>query len=152
MRPIKALLSRLEADYPDITFVVGNDFKWSQNARALEVMLVDGNELYMLHELAHALLGHDSFTHDIELIKHEREAWDHVRSVLAPFYDVVVDQELIEEALDTYREWLHARSLCPSCGATGVQIKTSTYVCLNCRCSWRPNDARRYALRRYKLT
>lgn len=152
MRPTKALLLRLKADYPDITFIVGDDYKWSQKDRTLVVAGAGGNDLYTLHELAHALLGHTDFVLDIELIKHEREAWSHVQSVLAPHYDITMDPELAEEALDTYREWLHARSLCPSCRSTGLQTKTSTYVCVNCRCSWRPNDARRFALRRYKLT
>jgi hypothetical protein len=75
-----------------------------------------------------------------------------MRRTLAPRYRVAYDDNLIEDALDTYREWLHARSLCPTCGLTGLQTKTSTYVCMNCRCSWRPNDARQCALRRYKLT
>jgi hypothetical protein len=152
MQPTKELLSRLKADYPDITFVVGDDFKWSKTRRELTVTLNKGGELYMLHELAHALLGHADFDLDIELLKQEREAWDHVRASLAPRYGVTTDDDLIEDALDTYREWLHARSLCPSCGLTGLQTKTSTYVCINCRCSWRPNDARRVELRRYKIT
>lgn len=147
----KELLSRLRADYPNIQFVVGDDFKWSDGVRQLMVAEEDGsNGLYTLHELAHALLGHASYTFDIELLRHEREAWDYVRRALAPSYDVTLDEALIEEALDTYRQWLHARSLCPTCKLTGLQTKTSTYVCVNCRCSWRPNDARRSALRRYK--
>lgn len=148
----KELLSRLRADHPDIKFVVGDDFKWSQADQTLTIAESTGGELYLLHELAHALLGHADFVFDIELLRQEREAWDHARSVLAPRYDVQLDDELIEEALDTYREWMHARALCPTCGLTGLQTKTSTYVCVNCRCSWRPNDARRFALRRYKLT
>lgn len=146
----KALLLRLKADHPTIEFVGGTTFKWSHQRR--ELTIGDGPELYLLHELAHALLDHRDFQFDIELLRHEREAWDYVRSDLAPKYAVSMHEELVEESLDTYREWMHLRSLCPSCGLTGLQTKTSTYVCTNCRCSWRPNDARRHALRRYKLT
>lgn len=151
MRPTnKELLSRLRADYPSITFVAGDDFKWSQ-ARG-EIVFSDGPGLYLLHELAHALLAHRDYSLDIELLRQEREAWDHVRSNLAPKYAVKHNEKLVEETLDTYREWMHARAICPACGVTGLQTKTSTYVCVNCRCSWRPNDARQCALRRYKLT
>lgn len=147
----KELLSRLRADYPDITFVVGDDFKWSKTRGELTI-IEDEPALYVLHELAHGILGHTDFDMDIKLLKQEREAWDYARSKLMPKYGLSSDESLIEESLDTYRQWLHARSLCPSCGLSCLQTKTSTYVCTNCRCSWRPNDARRCALRRYKLT
>ena len=147
----KELLSRLRADYPDITFVVGDDFKWSKSRNELTV-IEDESPLYILHELAHSLLGHTDFDLDIKLLKQEREAWDFARATLMPKYGLSNDESLIEESLDTYRQWMHARSLCPSCGLSCLQTKTSTYVCVNCRCSWRPNDARRCALRRYKLT
>ena len=152
MQRTKELLSRLRADHPNIKFVVGNDFKWSQTNQTLTVAETTGGDLYLLHELAHALLSHADFVFDVELLRQEREAWDHVKNVLAPRYNIGLNNDLIEEALDTYREWMHARALCPTCGLTGLQTKTSTYVCVNCRCSWRPNDARRFALRRYKLT
>ncbi len=108
--------------------------------------------LYALHELAHAVLGHTGYRLDIELLRREREAWDAVRTTFAPHYEVPYDVDLIEDSLDTYRDWLHARALCPTCNLTGIQTKTNTYSCINCRCSWRPNDARQCALRRYKLT
>ncbi len=152
MQPTKELLSRLRADHPDITIVVGDDFKWSESEQTLMVTNNPHANVYVLHELAHGILKHTDFSLDIELIRQEREAWDYARSALGPRYGVSIDEDLVEEALDTYRQWMHARSLCPTCGLTALQTKTSTYVCVNCRCSWRPNDARRYALRRYKLT
>jgi hypothetical protein len=147
----KELLSRLRADHPAIAFVVGDNFKWSHDRNELTIVS-DGPELYMLHELAHALLNHKDFKLDIELLVQEREAWDFARTRLAPQYSLSFDDSLAEEALDTYRHWLYIRSLCPTCGSTGLQTKTSTYVCINCRCSWRPNDARQCALRRYRIT
>ena len=147
----KELLSRLRADHPDIRFVVGDDFKWSKTRRELTV-IEDEPALYALHELAHALLEHADYSLDIELLAQERAAWDFARSTLLPKYGLSDDESLAEESLDTYREWMHSRSQCPSCSLSCLQTKTSTYVCVNCRCSWRPNDARRCALRRYKLT
>lgn len=152
MPRIRELLLQLKGDYPDIRFVRGENFKWSASKKELSIADDEGSELYVLHELAHALLGHADFTLDIELLRQEREAWDLVRNVLGPRYGIANNDDIIEDALDTYRQWLHERTLCPACGLSGFQTKTSTYVCVNCRCSWRSNDARRVNLRRYRLT
>jgi len=149
MLRIKELIAKLKADHPTIQFVPGDDYLWSSDKRVLSFPSERQEPLYLLHELAHALLNHTHFRLDIELLGHEREAWDFVRDSLAPRYNIIFDTTLAEAALETYREWLYARSICPRCGQTGLQTKTSIYTCINCRCSWRPNDARRCALRRY---
>jgi hypothetical protein len=151
MLHIKELLSQLKADYPSITFVMGDDFMWSRDRRELTVGDAPDASAFALHELGHAVLGHADFLFDIELLRQEREAWEQAKK-LAIMYKVNIEPDLIEDSLDTYRDWLHARSLCPACGLTGLQTKTSTYMCVNCRCSWHPNDARRVSLRRYKVT
>ena len=63
-----------------------------------------------------------------------------------------LNEEVIQEHLDTYRDWLHARSICPSCTANGYQISSHTYECPACLHTWRVNEARICALRRYSLT
>lgn len=148
MRPTK-LLQKLQADYPSLVFRASDDFLWSSASKTIYYSQDEGSDLLLLHELGHAVSQHEDFSFDIELLSQEREAWDLVRRELAARYSVDLDDELIENTLDTYREWLHKRALCPTCGLTGLQTKTSTYVCANCRCSWHPNDARRCALRRY---
>ncbi len=152
MPHIKVLLARLKEDHPGITFTPGDDYLWSATTRTLMYDAEASDGLYLLHELGHALLGHANFTLDIELLAQEREAWGFVCTELAKRYGVTTDDRIIQDSLETYRDWLHARSCCPRCAQTGLQTKTSTYVCINCRCSWRPNDARRCALRRYTLT
>ena len=149
MLPTNKLLQKLHVDYPELLFAPGEDFMWSSRRRTVYYAPHEAADLLLLHELGHAIKAHEDFAFDIELIAQEREAWDIARSHLAQTYEIVLDEELIENALDTYRNWLHARSTCPTCDLTGIQTKTSTYVCVNCRCSWRPNDARRCALRRY---
>ncbi len=103
----------------------------------------------MLHELGHALLGHTSYKRDIELIVMEREAWEQARSIGNRFGHPVTD-EIIEDALDTYRDWLHRRSLCPNCAMTGIQTDNYTYHCPTCTQSWRVNEARTCQLKRYR--
>lgn len=148
MQPTKLLL-KLQTDHPSISFVEANDFLWSSQDNTIYFAKDEQSSLLLLHELGHALSGHKDFAFDIELLSQEREAWDMVRDTLSEYYKVVVDDDFIEDNLDTYRDWLHKRALCPQCELTGLQTKTSTYVCVNCRCSWHPNDARRCALRRY---
>ena len=148
-QPISTLIGRLEADFPAIRFAAGNNFKWSAKARTITYKSDGAHVLFLLHELAHAQLGHADFALDVELLAQERDAWQLVRSKLSPAYNVPFSEGAAEQALDTYRDWLDARSRCPACGLSSLQTKTSTYTCVNCRCSWRPNDARQCALRRY---
>lgn len=144
------LLQRLKRDYPALTFVEGTDFAWSPvtktivyNPKALE------GPAFLLHELAHASLNHTLYKRDIELLVMERAAWDLAMSSLGPRYDYDIDDELVEQTLDTYRDWLHARSTCPSCGSTGLQTKQREYKCLACGQIWQVNEARTCELRRY---
>jgi hypothetical protein len=87
----------------------------------------------------------------MELIKMERDAWEYARSELSQAYSTGIDEETIEMAMDSYRDWLHARSACTICSSTGIQVAVSTYRCLACGTSWKANEARLCALRRYTL-
>lgn len=149
---IQTLLTRLATDYPQIQFQPDEVFRWSPTAQTVYYRpATPFNVPELLHELSHAILGHASYTQDIELIQIEREAWTHAQLKLAPLYDASIEEETIEEALETYREWLHGRSLCPGCNSNGLHTKTDTYKCLACGCQWRANDARICELRRFKL-
>lgn len=145
-----SLLNVLKQDFPAITFTESTVFRWSPSEHT--VYYKNTKDIAsLLHEVAHGVLGHTEYARDIELIRTEREAWDMVVATLARRYKVTVDQEQIEDALDTYRDWLHSRSLCPSCQATGVQTDKNLYSCLACTTTWRVNEARTCALRRYKI-
>ena len=147
---ITSLAAKLRIDYPGYTFKEGGDFRWSPQKKAIFYDARSNDSVTLLHELAHALLKHTDYRRDVELIAMERAAWEYAAQSLAPLYAVSVTVDQIEDALDTYRDWLHARSTCPSCGATGVQIKDHSYQCVACFTQWRVNDARSCALRRWK--
>lgn len=149
---LSSLLMQLKADYPDITFSEGDDFLWSPPEKTIYYNPSDPQAgPLLLHELAHATLGHSSYHRDIELIAIERAAWDEAKANLEPTYSVIIDEDLAEETLDTYRDWLHSRSTCPHCSATGLQTKQKEYTCLACQHHWRVNEARICALRRYLI-
>ncbi len=146
------LLDKLGAEYPDIRFRPGPAFKWSAEKKVLLYKLsLKNSPSLLLHELSHALLGHDGFRLDVELVRKERLAWDYAQHTLAPRYGHIISDDEVEDAMDTYRTWLHKRSLCPDCQTSALQTKTGTYKCQACGCQWRANDARERGLRRYRV-
>jgi hypothetical protein len=145
------LAAKLAADFPQFQFTASDAFHWSPSEKTVVFDKKSDDQISLLHELAHALLKHDDYLKDIQLLAMERDAWQYAKEQLCPTYDVVLPEESIQDALDTYRDWLHARSLCPECSSTGIQIKKYAYKCIACDAQWRVNDARICALRRYKL-
>ncbi len=142
----RKLAKKLADDFPQFSFVPSEASRWSPSEKTIHFQ--SGNDVDLLHELGHALLGHDGFSQDVELLRIERDAWEKARSI-APKYDVKIDDDAIENALDGYRDWLHARSTCPTCSQTGLQsAKTGVYSCINCDARWTANDARNCGLRR----
>ncbi len=88
-------------------------------------------KMLLLHELGHALLRHRNFRTDAERVKMERAAWEKARE-LSKKYNAEYDEELVEERMDTYRDWLHQKSLCPQCGLTRYQTVDGEYHCSFC--------------------
>ncbi|MFZ1360747.1 MAG: hypothetical protein WAS27_01790 [Candidatus Saccharimonadales bacterium] len=148
--PSTNLLNQLKAEYPQFTFRESSEFRWSAESRTLYVNLSDAHApLFLLHELAHALLDHQSYAQDIHLMQIERDAWALVERTLGGRYGITFDESVAQDNLETYREWLHDRSRCPSCTMTGLQsLHGRDYTCLGCGCRWKSNEARTCALRR----
>lgn len=153
MAKIDSLVKKLTGAFPYLTFRVSDDFRWSPDEQTVYFCNeTDETAPYsLLHETAHGLLKHTDFSRDISLLKLERDAWTYAQQELGPRFDLTISDDLIEEGLDSYRYWLHIRSLCPDCEQTGLQTDKETYLCLGCDTSWRTNDARRCGLKRYKL-
>lgn len=147
-----SLLPRLNEDFPAITFTAGDVFSWSPDTRTVFYVESDARGVdLLLHELSHGLLDHHDYRRDVELLNMEAAAWDKAR-LLAKDYSVKIDESVAEANLETYRDWLHARSTCPTCEATGYQTAKNTYECVACGGSWRVNEARLCGLKRYSLT
>lgn len=153
MEKITSLAKRLQSSYfatsgRDITLIPGDTFRWNHETGEIvyDPSAPDGIP-FLLHETGHALLNHSDYPNDIALIAMERDAW-HEATRIGTELGISIDGDVIEDALDSYREWLHARSTCPNCGATGVQTADKLYSCLACHHEWTVNDARLCALRR----
>ena len=68
---------------------------------------------------------------DVERLRMENEAWEKARE-LARVYKIEVNEDLIQEELDTYRDWLHQKSRCPRCRLTRFQTTDGQYHCPRC--------------------
>ena len=144
-----SLIHKLEADFPAITFTEAEHFSWTaEDHTVLYDPSQDDADQLLLHEVSHGLLDHKEYRRDVELITMETAAWERAKELATP-YAVELSEALIQDNLDTYRDWLHARSSCPDCTATGYQTDASTYACPACSHTWRVNEARICQLRRY---
>lgn len=133
---------KIESDYPQFTFVSGKVACWSP--RDNEVQYTLGKTYSMaglFHELGHALLGHQHYQTDLDLLAKEIAAWERA-TMLATSYSVIIDPDHIQDCLDTYRDWLHKRSTCPTCRANGLQTGPQIYNCLNCEHTWQVSSSR----------
>lgn len=103
---------------------------------------VERNCWALLHETGHALLAHKSYKTDIELLKMEIAAWEKAHELGIQFA-IKIDENHVQDCLDTYRDWLHARALCPSCGTRCLQHSSGhEYRCHNCHTSWKVTPSR----------
>jgi len=138
------LLKSIIKDYPELQFVAGNDFRWSPDDNNIVYDKVAHDQIglwSLLHEVGHALLNHQKYRTDIELLMLEVAAWNKA-SQIAGKYKLVIDQEHVQNCLDTYRDWLHKRSRCPVCHTQSLQSSFMTYKCFNCRSTWQVSAAR----------
>lgn len=139
VKTFKDFIDRLRHDFPEYSFQKGAHDHWSPRTNSI-TFKNDASEreqkYSILHELAHAQLGHSTYHSDFELLKLESQAWE-LAAKLGRKYDVRITQNHIQNCLDTYRDWLHARSKCPTCGMNVLQKDPYHYHCFNCQTEWR---------------
>jgi hypothetical protein len=138
------LVSLLRQDYPTIQFIAGPKACWAPDLHQITYVTDDSSvSLWtMLHELGHALLGHTSYDSDVYLLQKETAAWEKATTLTEKYGVHQIDDNHIQECLDTYRDWLHKRSTCPTCSDHGIQSTQNLYSCLNCQTTWKVSSAR----------
>lgn len=133
-------IQALQQEFPQFTFKSAQRFsfhppktiKYHENEPVSPAYFA----LLTLHELGHALSKHKDYKTSVERIKIESEAWQRAKTVLlqhlenapqnlseaqnwrAIIPDLTWDEDFAEAQLDTYRDWLHTKSTCPTCGLT----------------------------------
>jgi len=143
---MEQLLSKLKETFPQLRFSPGSTFLWSPETNEVfydERKTVNNKRIWsLLHETGHALLGHKSYQADIELLKLEVAAWQKAQEIASDF-GIKIDEEHIQDCLDTYRDWLHARSICPTCTTRCLQQSDMHhYRCHNCHTTWKVTPSR----------
>ena len=145
------IIQNLKNKYPQFIFSPSDNFYWSYSDKTIFYNEKLPNfELFILHELAHAILQHNKYTQDIQLIAMERQAWDYTIK-LAKSLKIKAPESIIQSSIDSYRDWMHSRSTCPKCTSTGLQIDKKNYKCPACDHVWAVNEARICSLKRYSL-
>lgn len=125
------LLDELKRDFPELVFRDGKKFMFKPPKTVFFTTDEANFEMLILHEVAHAMLKHFDFKTNLERVRMENEAWEKAKE-LASRYSVVMDEDLIQNELDTYRDWLHKKSRCPKCGLTRFQTPDAKYHCPRC--------------------
>jgi len=124
-------LRKIKKTYPNLTFKEGARFSFRPKTTIIFNPSMKNFELLLLHELGHALNGDFSYKTDIERLKIEVSAWKTAKS-LAKTFEIPFSEDFMESELDSYRDWLHKKSLCKSCGLTCYQTSDGTYHCPHC--------------------
>jgi len=143
-KTFKQFVIELKRDYPQFKFKSGSQDHWSPKSNTITYKSEappQEKEYGILHELAHAQLGHTNYHSDFELLMLESAAWD-LAAKIGCKYDVKIDDDHIQSCLDTYRDWLHARSTCPVCRTNVLQKDPYHYRCFNCQAEWKVTGGR----------
>jgi hypothetical protein len=147
------IIDKLAKLTPDIKYRAGDSFYWSPEKKQImynqKLMNQESSQWALFHEAAHAKLGHISYSSDLGLLKLEVEAWDEAK-LLANKFGIKISEDHIQDCLDTYRDWLHRRSTCPTCEVVCLQSTPTSYKCHNCYTSWTVSASR--FCRPYRLT
>lgn len=141
----QSIREQIETIIKPIKFIASNQFYWSPESNEI---YYDKNSLdhvgvwSLLHESGHALLGHSYYSNDFHLLSLEIAAWQKAKE-LANKLNLAIDQNHIEDCLDTYRDWIDKRSICPVCNIRSLQNDNFTnYNCFNCHSKWRVTPSR----------
>lgn len=137
------LLNKLTTHVPSVTFTIGSSFYWSPEQQSITYInkKTTKNIWALLHEVSHAILNHQSYKSDFELLQLEVAAWDKAE-IIAQELGYKIDYNHIQDCLDTYRDWLHQRSTCPSCSSVCFQSSPNEYRCHNCYTVWHVSNSR----------
>lgn len=139
------LLLQCEDTFTKLVFKTANDFYWSPKHSAvfynIDKLSTETGQWSLFHEIAHGMLDHTNFKNDFELLRFELEAWETAKG-LAIEFGIQIKQEHVEDCLDSYRDWLYARSTCTVCQLSSLQVSPHEYRCLNCNNSWQVSASR----------
>ncbi|OGL31030.1 hypothetical protein A3F37_04485 [Candidatus Saccharibacteria bacterium RIFCSPHIGHO2_12_FULL_41_12] len=146
------LLEKLIAIYPNIKFSSANSFSWNYNKKCVsynknsEFAVAD-----LLHEIGHAQCDHEGYTSDLSLLSKEIEAWS-IAEDIGKRLNISIPKNYIDKCINSYRNWVYKRSLCPKCLQNGIEKFEREYVCTNCYERWQVSSAQESRVYKKSLT
>ncbi len=148
---LDSLVAKLDKEFPKVDFIKSTTFKWDpDNLKIFYSPAAEDSLWSLLHEVGHMVLGHQTYRSDFSLLKMEAQAWYKAKEIAAK-HEMEIDTEHIEKCLDSYRDWLYARSNCRECMQTGMEISTGLYKCINCHFRWKVTPERFCRVYRKKI-
>ncbi len=141
---LQELVTILQRENPHLHLAASDTFFWSPADKTVHYdSSSKGKEALwsLLHETGHALLGHTHYYSDVELVQMEVSAWEKAKDI-GQAHKITINEDHIQDCLDSYRDWLYKRSLCPDCHLSGVQVASRVYVCIFCQKKWRVSTER----------
>ncbi len=141
---LEKTISNLTSRYPELTFCSSDTFYYSPHDKTVyyDASKTDVSSLWsLLHETGHGVCGHENYFSDVQLLLFEVEAWKEAK-LIARNLQLEIDEEYMQDHLDSYRDWLHKRSLCPACDLSSIQVDADTYSCVFCHKRWKVSDDR----------
>ncbi len=142
---VNNIVTKLNTIYPNLKFTSSNSYYWSPETKEIfykKGLYDDIHQWSVLHEAGHALLNHTNYNLDFQLLAIEIEAWEKAKEI-ANNIGLSISNDHIQDCLDTYRDWLHRRSICPKCSNKSFQQRNRNYYrCFNCHTRWRVSSSR----------
>jgi hypothetical protein len=142
---MEKIIKHLRDRFPTLEYKEGTTFYWSPKTNQVFYSKKSDEPTSiwsLLHETSHALLGHTTYKTDFELLRLEVAAWEKAKQ-LSGELGIVIDESHIQDCLDTYRDWLYARSICPYCNNKSLQQSDLRhYQCFNCHAVWNVTPSR----------
>jgi hypothetical protein len=144
---MQSLVKILTLRFPELTFRAGQHFYWSPENQEIVYSETTREKnktaaWSLLHETSHALLGHKNYQNDFQLVSMEVEAWERAKQLTHELALDEIDENHVQDCLDTYRDWLHKRCLCPNCETRSFQTTAEQYSCHNCGAQWHVTPSR----------
>lgn len=137
-----SLLKQVSRDFPDINFKPGDTFRWSSETNTVYYDVSADHACWsLLHEAGHVSRGHSGYKSDSRLVRMEVEAWETALQI-AGRYGITIDEDYVQDCIDSYRNWQYSRSKCPRCAQTGAEHTNGLYKCINCREEWQVSPNR----------
>lgn len=128
----RAFLNKIITAFPEFIYKPGKKFIFRPKKTIYYEEKSSNFPLLLLHETAHALLKHYSFATSLERLTLERDAWKKTHALCKKFAQPF-DADFAEKNLDTYRDWLHQKTLCKVCGLTCLELNSESLFCPFCQ-------------------